>query len=394
VTDAPLAAEYADLEELFKINDRSPPPLPSPHFESAQFQDSVEAIYTTVYAPSLDKFLETHWYTTSGLKALRSDLKLLADFVAFFRAADLPQEEPSRPNVLAQESRLIWNLLNMCCTADATAQDPDTDTTNTAVPTRGGTTDPMVPPEKHSTSSTIANGHDVLDPDPQLQTITEETQVAQGQTPHAANEANYPIGRLNPSNPTARLNAVTSLLTSSPPPPQCPDHQLGISPSANPAHPSKSILLTPLARQLKAREDKFWSYVVEYVRAAESGADTAAERKTAVEKARSLLDGRENRDVVWTVMRMRWLQSWGLGLPKDAEVGRAEDVDTQEREKQWEQEWKFCMGVLRDEAGLGGGAGDGYGDGGEGEGDGVRTGPGRNVIAMRLAGMAVRAFAP
>jgi hypothetical protein len=391
VTDAPLAAEYADLEELFKINDRSPPPLPSPHFERAQFQDSVEAIYTTVYAPSLDMFLETHWYTTSGLKALRSDLKLLADFVAFFRAADLPQEEPSRPKVLAQESRLIWNLLNMCCMADVTAQDPDTDTTNAAVPTRGGTTDPMVPPEKHSTSSTIANGH-VLDPDPQLQTIIEETQIAQGQTPHVANEAKYPIGSLNPSKPTARLNAVTSLLTSSHPPPQFREHQLGISPSANPAHPSKSILLTPLARQLKAREDKFWSYVAEYVRAAESGADTAAERKTTVEKAGSLLDERENRDVVWTVMRMRWLQSWGLGLPKDAEVERAEDVDTQEREKQWELEWKFCMGVLRNEAGLGGGAGDGDED--DGVGDGVSPGPGRNVVAMRLAGMAVRAFTP
>lgn len=51
-----------------------------------------------------------------------------------------------------------------------------------------------------------------------------------------------------------------------------------------------------------------------------------------------------------------------------------------------EQECKFLMSVLRDEAGLENGNGDG------GEGDGVRSGVGKNIVAMRLAGLAVGVF--
>lgn len=345
--------------------------MSSPNFEDAVYQDPVEAIYNTVYAPALDKFLETQWYTMSGLNALRRDSDLFAEFVAFFRAASNDREETSPPNLLAQETRLIWKLLNMCCTMDTTSEE------FLGARTR--------PPQDVAVPTNNATRYDDMDLSTQQPTTTtQDPGFAFGELPDTTNDLNLPtistsmttrpLEDPTASIPSARVKALTTLIMQTPAPnlhdpPTIPDGS-----SVNPHSSYRN--LTPLAQQLKAREDEFWSCVGRFVSAVDM-----AERKKVLDKARSLLDGFENRDVVFTIMRLRWLQSVGAqdvqGEPKTGVAEKDKDLAVSRVEK----EFLSCMDILRHEAGL---AGD--------DGDGLHSGIGKNVVAMRVAAMALRAF--
>lgn len=388
MTDNVSVAKIVNIEELFKFNDQALPPIASSQFDDSMYQESVEAIYNTVYAPALDKFLETRWYTTWGLEALRSDFKVLAEFVAFFRAASLRPEEPSPPNLLAKETRLIWNLLNMCDPVDTTPQHLSTSNMKTAVSTSGGfdiSTDPAKTSGNDAASTNNGTKHEDIDLN------AEQAKNTQFLTASGFDFTNtsLPFEDSTASVPSARLTALTSLLTNSPPS-QSTVHPL--IPRSKPHDPGTYPSLNPLTHQLKAREDQFWSYVGRYVSA--GAHDNATERKTAVKRARGLLDDFENRDVVYTIMRIRWLQSLARDQNEEPGSGRAASVATTEKQKQneaeveaeveadvnRERELQLCLNILKDEAGLADG------------GDGVTSGIGTNDVAMRVAGMAVRAF--
>lgn len=134
-----------------------------------------------------------------------------------------------------------------------------------------------------------------------------------------------------------------------------------------------------------------------------NASDAATTRRTAVERAQVLLDEFENRDVVWTITRMRYLQGLvaeteGIAVDELREEGES-SVAAAAAEKsrsgesaakaEQEQEWKFLMNVLRNESGM---AVQRNGDGGQDTGDGVKSGIGKNIVAMRLARLASRVF--
>ncbi len=362
MTDNPVVAKRVTIEELFKINGHVLPPITVPSIEDVVYHDSVEDVYNNIYAPALDKFLETRWYTMLGLDAMRSDSKLLAEFGTFVRATSAPLEEPSRPNLLAHETRLIWNLLNMCCKGDAISVDLDDPGGNAVVSTDGG-----------SGISTY--------PSTQGQSFTF------GGTSHApyhlppTGTTSLPLEHPNAYTPSARLRALIALLTSSP-----PASQLTNEPTIPPSTPFDAHTsyphLSQLTHQLHAREDEFWFYVGRYVDAAD-GDD--AQRETALARTRALLDGLENRDLVWTVMRVRSLErraqgSQATGLKEGVKERESETSKDVADEKDPKKERAFVMNVLKNEAGLAEG------------GDGVTSGTGKNVVAMRIAAMALRAF--
>jgi hypothetical protein len=384
MTDNAAVAKSVNIEELFKIMDQMLPPIPSPHFEDAIYQDPVEAIYNTIYAAALDKFLETRWYTTSGLNALRRDAQLFAEFVAFFRAASLRPEEPSPPNLLAQETRLIWNLLNMCCTSKATIQEPNdfnTDMVELMNEGSGMSTDPAKPYQNDAPSTNIGNRKSVINSTSQQLPDTQSDTTSESILTTTTTTTNLASSDSTASIPSARLTALTALLTSSSPrqPPNPPP-----TPVFNSAGTESHPALSPLSRQLQTRSNEFWSSVEKYASAA---AD--AEKKAALQTARALLDGFENRDVVYTIMRMTWLQSTlppksPRAEPLEPGVKETEEDDEKEIEEQAQAHMdrgrRFCIRVLENEAGLADG------------GDGVHSGIGKNLVAMRIAGMAVRAF--
>lgn len=403
VTDEPDVAKGGGLEELFKIGDQMLPPLASPDFEDAMYQDSVMAVYRAVYAPALDKFLETRWYTVSGVDALRSDLGLLAEFVAFYRAADVHADEPSPPNLLALETRLIWGLLNMCSPPDTTSgylNSSERDAVDTA---RGGNdvfTHSPRPSENTNVSADDGARDEAYDRRSQRSTASREAQpVPSGGTSQAAKNSST-LRRI--SIPSRRLKSLTCLLTNSPPG-HSPRGRHLTTPEPEP-EPNTCSPLGRLARQLQGRQDEFWSCVSAYVGAADHAAGDR-ERRRAVQQAGALLDGRENRDVVYTIMRLRWLQrrkgsaataaaaAAAVAAGSEESGGGAAAADPggdggigtmrgpgRERESESgaevEKEIGFCMDVLRNEATVTG------------------TGAGTNVVAMRVAAMATRAFSP
>lgn len=102
------------MDDAFSL-DAIPPSFPPPrdmntHPISQQDIDSVRDLYLREYAPGLDRFFETDWYTAQGLNNLLSDNDLLRYSIycnSRFRHAESVKGLPSI------EARLIWKLTSM-----------------------------------------------------------------------------------------------------------------------------------------------------------------------------------------------------------------------------------------------------------------------------------------
>lgn len=381
MTDGLSVAKRVHIKELFNIDGQMAPPVTVSRSDDVVFKESVEAIYNTVYAPALNRFLETRWYTMSGLNALRMNSHMLAEFIAFVRAASLVAEESPFQSTLAQETRLIWGLLNICSGSQVSSRETTESKTELEVlASRIAATsgDSRRPPDNHFAVPNIRLGHDDSQNAQHTNTQSPQTKDYESKTVTTT----FSVEDTTAFMLTARLKAIHSLLTNNPTP-QSSDHPL-IPPSSLVDTP----LPNPLVRQLRTRQDEFWFCVGRFVAAlrdtVSNPATCKADMKKALDKARALLDGFENRDVVYTVMRMRFLQREALDRDRrsggEAAAGLAGGEDEEEKETEWEREWESCTDILKNEAGLADG------------GDGVNSGTGKNVVAMRIAGMAVEAF--
>lgn len=389
MTDVLPVATYVEIDKLFEIDNQIPPTAPSSHFETVTYSESVEAIYSTVYAPALDKFLETRWYTSSGLKVLQSNPRILAEFADYVKAATVQADEPSPPNILAHETRLIWHLLKLCHSSDVTSQSCGLSTENSTGSLKPGScefTQEQRPSGNDIITPTTTSEKIPMAPNSQLPSYTQEDT-----TTTSIETAMFPIETFvrDPSTladsahliPAARLAAFTSLLThSSPPSPRELPTQPLIPQSTSPGHLTHKPPTT-LARQLQARETEFWSCVDRFATTSFPRTHQEPEQeklsrheaqRQALLRARQLLDSRENRDLVYTIMRMRWLQS--LARPSAAAGERDTTLLV-------EGQLRLGMHLLKSEAGLA-----------DAGGDGVTSGTGTNVVAMRIAAMAVQAF--
>ncbi len=391
MTDGLSVAKRVHVEELFNIDGQMGLTSAIPLSDDVVYKESIEAIYNTVYAPALDRFLETRWYTMSGLNALGRDYHLLAEFTAFIRAVSLTSEESPCHTTLAQETRLIWELLNICSENQVSSRDiRDSNAKGVAKISRTDATsdDFMKPLNNYSAVPNSEARHDY--PQSQQQTNT--------QSPPTIGLSSDPSITISPAGDstisilTARVKVLNSLLTNNPPP-QSSDRPL-IPRSSSIDMP----LPNPLAHQLKARRDEFWFCVGRFVAACtDAGTNpdiSTADMKTDLHRARALLDRFENRDVVYTIMRMRFLQRLALGRNDNvtqeaaAKLGSWERDEEKDEDKEAgvevevevEDEREFYLDILKHEAGLARG------------GDGVTSGTGKNVVAMRIAAMAIRAF--
>lgn len=392
MTDSLSAAKPITLEHLSMISDQMPPSTAAPNFEDVIYQDTVEAVYNTFYAPALNKFLETRWYTESGLDSLRRDSQLLSEFVAFFRAAEIGPEDPSPPNLLAQETRLIWNLLSMCCAPDIISPDFNSPNVNMTAFTN----------EEDNLSAHLEerSGHDerITNNGTEVVAVDLNTQEAGNERPHHSNNLTvtsiiHQVSDSAASVPATRLKALSSLLT-------YPSHSQTSGYDSiklsNPL-PSHSTSSPPLTHQLQARQNDFWSSIGRYLNASatidEKPLEAETEIKAALSRARALLDGFENRDVVYTIMKCRSLQTAtptrripdpaldpDLGDEHETNEERKDQEAAREERKRIRQ-WHFCIDVLKNEAALT-----------RTEDDWVPAGVGKNVVAMRIAAMALRAF--
>lgn len=103
------------MDDVFNL-EGIPPTFPAPRDVNStpipQYDvDRVKDFYMQEYAPGLDRFFETVWYTTEGLTHLVSDQDLLHFFVhCIYRFRSPPSEHRGLPSL---EARLIWLLATM-----------------------------------------------------------------------------------------------------------------------------------------------------------------------------------------------------------------------------------------------------------------------------------------
>ena len=227
------------MDDLLAING-VPPPLPAPPASvSPATYDEIKAVYNTVYAPGMDKFLETQWFTRRGLSHLLRDARLCEQFATLIgRYAPLPAQGPEQFHINAVtqslEATVVWAMLNLC---RVVANAPNT--TNGQV-------------------NYLEVNEGVHDAARRLEIF--ETLV---------------LGQYLDVEPFASLEATRNG--------------------------------TALADQLKHREREFWRHMHTFLAIRDDEASSAKEIDDTLAKCRSLLDSRENRDVIYSIAIARHL---------------------------------------------------------------------------------------
>ncbi|KZF26403.1 hypothetical protein L228DRAFT_242866 [Xylona heveae TC161] len=99
-----------------------PPPGEQPAVEFAPATvDRIKEFFTTVYAPAIDRFLESRWFQVHGLARLVSDKRLFEMFGKLIES--IQSGSPHIQDLGASvplptfEARIVWHLITMCRSA-------------------------------------------------------------------------------------------------------------------------------------------------------------------------------------------------------------------------------------------------------------------------------------
>lgn len=119
-----MLVKMIGVDDLFALNHHVPP-VPPPRENDASVTEpqlnEIRAMYRQEYAPALDRFLETTWYTAQGEVLLTPESETSRFFVYCvdrFRQLrpDRDQEMVGLPSL---EARLIWKLAELPKSADS-----------------------------------------------------------------------------------------------------------------------------------------------------------------------------------------------------------------------------------------------------------------------------------
>ncbi|KAI9839971.1 MAG: hypothetical protein M1819_000163 [Sarea resinae] len=121
-------AKRIKIDDLLSAGGVVPPPLTPPSDQplsiTADMYDSIKEFYLSVYAPAIDKFLETQWFCSKGLAILMADNRLCDQMSTLINKI---KEGPTVPDDLAltqqMEIRVIWSLMLMCRTTASTSNE-------------------------------------------------------------------------------------------------------------------------------------------------------------------------------------------------------------------------------------------------------------------------------
>lgn len=261
----------------------------------------MKQIWSTVYAPGIDKFLETTWYASRGETYLLSNQNLCEQFAhLIYRFQAIPQNDPQYQIYLAAtyslEAKTIWEMICMSRTAAGVTKSEDAP-------------EPKIDPEDLK---------------------------------HGVNDA------------IKRVDIFEALVTG---------EYLSSEDDLAPAEESKPNG-TALSDQLKTREKQFWSLIYTFLTIRDNEASSAKEIDDTISAARSLLDSRENRDVIYSIMIARHIGAriaeFPDNLPQPTSNEEADDKNKLHVAKRF----------IEDEA----------------------NGKGTNQVVQRLCGMAARSW--
>lgn len=251
-------------------------------------KEEIKQMYHGIYVPGLESFLETKWYGLAGGEMLERDEKLMEGFTKMLAAFMKTNEQSSEDLIWAYqvESHVVWALAKMVETAAAASS---------------------------STPAPDANGNG--NSTPQSPATAAATEAKNESAASAASQSASTNGIPNPESPTEaahRLHVFESLLSGTkaeknlcarPPPPGSPaaasiDHH-------------------------RLRELSFWHHLSSFVCLPIHSNDPSEARAVdeVLSALRNLLDGRENRDVLYSIAVARALGirvgEWGEddGMP-------------------------------------------------------------------------------
>ena len=208
-----------------------PPPPGAPQEPNATSVDETKHLYYSIYAPGLENFLETKWFSVKGLNKLLGDKSLMALFGSLLLQFQKPNTETKEVIYTASvEARVVWAL---ACNVQAGAAE-----LNGSKPTG------LVPPAD------------------------------------------------DPVEATHRLSVFEALLTG-----KVANH----NPLTQPVPGSTD--------HHRLRELEFWYTLANFVCLREDDPNSVKDIDDTLTALRSLLDGRENRDVLYSIAVTRALGS-------------------------------------------------------------------------------------
>ena len=108
-----ISGKRIKIDDLFALEGVPPPPLtPAPPMTANH--DEMKTIYTTVYAPFIDKFLETRWFQTRGLNHLLQDSALCERFTTLISRYTMPHDFHGAAVTRSLEASVIWSIMSLC----------------------------------------------------------------------------------------------------------------------------------------------------------------------------------------------------------------------------------------------------------------------------------------
>lgn len=113
-----FSVKRTKMDDLLAIGGVPPPPPAAPASISPANYDEIKSVYSSVYAPGIDKFLETRWFQLRGLSHLLHDARLCEQFATLMSRYNV---DPSNPNFYpitaathSLEATVIWGMMGLC----------------------------------------------------------------------------------------------------------------------------------------------------------------------------------------------------------------------------------------------------------------------------------------
>ncbi|KAL4881991.1 hypothetical protein BJY04DRAFT_207180 [Aspergillus karnatakaensis] len=108
--------KQVQISDLLALRGIPPPP---PHPITAlppNRLEEIQAVFLATYAPAIDRFFETRWFTEKALSHLLANAQLMAEYSALIEAFN--DRNLSDPNVVARlesfEASVVWSTMTLC----------------------------------------------------------------------------------------------------------------------------------------------------------------------------------------------------------------------------------------------------------------------------------------
>lgn len=105
------------MDDLLAIGGSPPLLAPSTSISPAIY-DEIKSLYTTIYAPGIDKFLETRWFQLRGLSHLLHDNRLCEQFANLIPRFTIDPANANYyltiPITQSLEASIIWSIMCLC----------------------------------------------------------------------------------------------------------------------------------------------------------------------------------------------------------------------------------------------------------------------------------------